>query len=409
MTKLAGLLAFLLLLAALSVPVYAAEDLGVESSEEYYRQLEGQGVSINVYNWGEYISDGADDTLNVNRAFEELTGIKVYYSTFATNEELYAKLRSGGANYDVIIPSDYMIGRMISENMLESLDFNNIPNFDQFIDESFRNPSYDPDNAYSVPYTWGVVGIIFNKDMVAEEEVTSWDILWDQRYMGDILMFSNPRDAFAIAQKRQGYSLNTTNPRELRDCLEQLQEQKLLVQAYVMDEIFDKMLGGEAALAPYYAGDAYTMTSENESLGFAVPQEGTNIFVDAACVPKGSKNKLAAEMYINFLCEPEVSAANGDYIGYALPNSTAVQLLDEEVQESPIAYPPQEVVDNAEYFNELPRETNLLMDALWTELLSTDTKYNRMIIPVFLLLAILAMIGISIYRRSKKKKQRHYF
>jgi len=405
-------LLLVLLLLVLPVPAVRAQEeedgLELVCSEEYYRALDGQNIAINVYNWGEYISDGSDDMLNVNKAFEQATGIRVYYSTYATNEELYSKLRGGGAQYDVIIPSDYMIGRMISESMLEPLDFTHIPNY-EFIDDNFRYPEYDSENRYSVPYTWGVVGIIHNTDLVYEDEVDSWDILWDERYMGNILMFSNPRDAFAIAQRRLGYSLNTTDPAELQRCLELLQDQKLLVQAYVMDEIFDKMLGGEAALAPYYAGDAFTMIGENPALDFAVPREGTNIFVDAACIPRGSKNRLAAEMYINFLCEPAVSAANGEYIGYALPSQTAVAMLDDEVRESPVAYPPQKVVDNAEYFGALPRDTNLLMDKMWTELLSTDEKYSKLLIPVFLILSITVSVLINVMRGQRKRKQKNYF
>ena len=399
-------LAVVFTLTAAVLPVCAGVE--VQAPEEYYTRFMGKGLSINVYNWGEYISDGTDGSVGVNEEFTKLTGIKVNYVNYSTNEELYSKLRGGGAVYDVIIPSDYMIGRMISEGMLEPLNFENIPNF-KFIDENFKTPIYDPQNRFSVPYTWGMVGIIYNTEMVDEEDAQSWDILWDERYLGQILMFSNPRDAFAVAEKRKGYSANTTDPDELQDCLESLKEQKLLVQAYVMDEIFDKMLGGEAALAPYYAGDAFTMIAENESLAFAIPKEGTNIFVDAACIPKGARNKEAAEMYINFLCEPEIAAANSEYIGYAVPNPIAQSLLDEEVAQSPVAYPPLEIQQMGEYFSELPRETNLLMDQMWTELLSTDEQYNRMLVPVLLVAAILFSFGLNIYRTVKKKKQKKYF
>lgn len=408
MRKLSILAAALLLTATLlTIPAHAElEDM--QTPEESYTRFSGQGVSINVYNWGEYISDGSDDMMDINKEFEELTGIRVYYSTFATNEELYSKLRSGGAAYDVIIPSDYMIGKMISEEMLEPLDFANIPNH-EFIDEKFLGSLYDPENRFSVPYTWGYVGIIYNKNMVFEDEITSWDILWDERYFGDILMFANPRDAFAIAQAKLGYSMNSTDPDELEDCLEELKRQKPLVQAYVMDEIFDKMLGGEAALAPYYAGDALTMMAENEDLGFAVPREGTNIFVDAACVPKGAKSKEAAELYINFLCEPEVSAANSEYIGYATPNAAALEILDEEIVEDPVAYPADELMENTEYFGELPRETSLLMDQMWTELLSSDENYSRLLVPVLLFAAIAVAAVINIRRMFFKKKEKKYF
>lgn len=403
-------LAAVLACAALAIPAssQAAESAPggpeLQTSDDYWGRFRGQNVSINVYNWGEYISDGGGGSLNVNQAFQDLTGIRVYYSTFATNEELYSKLRGGGASYDIVIPSDYMIGRMISEDMLEPLNLNNIPN-SEYTGESFLEPLYDPEDRYSVPYTWGTVGIIYNTAMVYDE-VNSWDILWDEKYMDQILMFSNPRDAFAIAQERLGYSLNTTDPDELADCLEALKEQKVLVQAYVMDEIFDKMLGGEAALAPYYAGDAITMMEENGDLAFAIPKEGTNIFVDAVCIPKGSKNKEAAEMYINFLCEPAVSAANSEYIGYSTPNTLALELLDEEITENPIAYPPVEVLEKTEYFGELPRETNLLMDEMWTELLSADVAYSQWMIPVALFVMVALSVAINIWHMTRRKRQR---
>ncbi len=368
MKRVLSLCSIILLLITFTLPAFAQIEV---EDEGYYQKFQGQNISINVYNWGEYISDGAEEgTINVNKEFEELTGIKVNYSTYASNEELYAKLKSGGASYDIIIPSDYMIGRMVKEDMLEPLNFENIPNF-QHINEQFVNPAYDPDNAYSVPYTWGTVGIIYNTTMV-DGDVDSWDILWDARYMGDILMFANSRDAFAIAQKRLGYSFNSGNVDELEKAAESLKEQKPLVQAYVMDEIFDKMQAGEAALAPYYAGDAITMIADNPDLAFAFPKEGTNRFVDAICIPKGSQQKEAAEMYINFLCEPEVGLANCEYIGYSTPNDGAMELLDDEVKNNPIAYPSDEILENTETFLSLPDDANRLMDKLWTDIMSTN-------------------------------------
>ena len=373
----------------------------------YYQRFQGQNISINVYNWGEYISDGSDDSLNVNQAFEELTGIKVVYSTFASNEELYAKLKGGGVKYDVIIPSDYMIARMIAEDMLEELNLRNIPNFSK-IGEKFQYPQYDPQNRYSVPYTWGTVGIIYNKEYVDEEDAKSWDILWDERYLGNILMFSNSRDSFGIALKKLGYSFNTTNEEEIREAAQALKEQKPLVQAYVMDEIFDKMQGEEAVLAHYYAGDAITMMENNENLGFAVPKEGTNIFTDAACIPKGAKHKEAAEMYLNFLLESQVAAANCDYIGYSTPQDEALQLLEQEVRENPVAYPADEVLDKAEAFLYLPQSVNDLYDKLWTETLSTDQRYNAWFIPILLLVCVAASITITVVRSVKKRRQSGY-
>ena len=404
MKRLLSLCSIILLLITFTIPAFAQIEV---EDEGYYQKFQGQNISINVYNWGEYISDGAEEgTINVNKEFEELTGIKVNYSTYASNEELYAKLKSGGASYDIIIPSDYMIGRMVKEDMLEPLNFENIPNF-QHINEQFVNPAYDPDNAYSVPYTWGTVGIIYNTTMV-DGDVDSWDILWDARYMGDILMFANSRDAFAIAQKRLGYSFNSGNADELEKAAESLKEQKPLVQAYVMDEIFDKMQAGEAALAPYYAGDAITMIADNPDLAFAFPKEGTNRFVDAICIPKGSQQKEAAEMYINFLCEPEVGLANCEYIGYSTPNDGAMELLDDEVKNNPIAYPSDEILENTETFLSLPDDANRLMDKLWTDIMSTNEGANQWIIPVFLVLCIVASIVINVVQRIRKKREGMY-
>lgn len=394
------------LICILSMTVAASGDTPREEPAydmAYYGRLAGEKISINVFNWGEYISDGSDGSIDVNAAFEELTGIQVNYSTFATNEELYSKLKGGGAQYDIIIPSDYMIARMIQEDMLEPLNFDNIPAFSN-IDEQYLNPAYDPENAYSVPYTAGTVGIIYNSATV-EEPVDSWDILWDERYTNDILMFSNSRDAFGIAQKYLGYSLNTTDREELEDCARLLKEQKPLVQAYVMDEIFDKMISGEAAVAPYYAGDYITMSALNEDLKFAIPKEGTNLFVDAICIPKGAQQKEAAEMYINFLCEGQVAADNIGYIGYSTPNKAAFALLDPEAQEDPVRYPPQEVLKNTEPFLALDEETGLLLDSLWTEVLATDQSYNRWSMPLFVVLAVALSILLNILRRRRKRRE----
>lgn len=403
MKRFASLAAALALAASvLFVPAYALE----EPDMDYYGRFQGQGISINVYNWGEYISNGEDDYIDINKEFEELTGIGVNYTTFATNEELFAKLRSGSASYDVIIPSDYMIARMIKEGMLEKIDFDNVPNF-RHIDEEFVNPEYDPANEYSVPYTWGTVGIIYNTKVVTKE-FDSWDILWDKDYSGNILMFGNPRDAFGIALIRLGYSVNTQDEDQLKEAAQLLKEQKPLVQAYVMDEIFDKMEGGEAAVAPYYAGDALMMMDGNADLAFMVPKEGTNRFTDAMCIPAGAKNKEAAEMYINFLTEPEISAANCDYIGYSTPSTAALMLMDEEARDNEISYPPDEVLAKTQVFVHLPDETNVLLDSLWVELMSNDQDFGYLIIPVFVVVALGAAVGITVWRNAKKKRDSMY-
>lgn len=377
------------------------------ADEEYYKQLQGQNITLNVYNWGEYIAMGEDEgTLNVNEEFYDLTGIKVNYSTYATNEELYAKLKGGGASYDIIIPSDYMISRMISEDMLCELDFENIPNF-SYIMDNFRNPEYDTENKYSVPYLWGTVGIIYDSTMIdIPAEDIGWDILWNEDYADQILMFDNPRDAFAIAELRLGYSLNTCDEKQLKDAAELLKEQKSVVQAYVMDEIFDKMGAGDALIAPYYAGDALTIMEDNDALNFVVPDSGTNLFVDAVCIPSCVKNKLAAEMYINFLCEPDIAYANTWYVGYSTPNSGAYEKLDEDIINDGISYPDDNYLsENCETYSNLTEEANRTMQDLWTDMKSTDkTTPNKWIVPLFMALCIAASIAILIARHIKRKK-----
>ena len=346
------------------------DDLTVENPA-YYEKFKDSGITINVYNWGEYIPTGEDDTIDLNAEFTKLTGISVNYSTYATNEELYAKLKGGAASYDIIIPSDYMISRMIKENMLLPLNTDNIPNR-KFIMDTFSNPEYDENSEYSIPYTWGTVGIIYNKDKtdLTEDEI-DWDVLWNPDYSDQILMFDNPRDAFAISENLLGYSLNTEDRKELRTSAEKLKEQKKYIQAYVMDEIFDKMGAGEATFAPYYAGDAVSMMDEYEHLGFVLPKSGTNMFIDAMCIPKGAKQKEAAEMYINFMCEPEVAYAVADYIGYSTPNNGAYELLDDEVKEDEISYPDEDYLQNhTTIFKNLSDEANLYMQTLWTDIKS---------------------------------------
>ena len=361
---------------------------------------------ITVYNWGQYISDGNDGSLDVIAAFEEETGIKVNYLTFDSNESMYTKLKTGGTTYDVIIPSDYMIGKLIEENMLEPLNFDNIPNY-QYIDESFRNQSYDPANTYSVPYTWGTVGLIYNSQYVSAADAASWNCLWNEKYSGKILMFDNPRDAFAIAESILGYSLNTENEDELRAAAELLTEQKSLVQSYVMDQIFDKMQRGEAWAAPYYAGDFLTMVEENPDLAFSFPEEGFNIFIDAMCIPKGCQNKEGAEAFINFLCRPDICAANLDYLGYSAPESAAKELMDPEVTSSPVAYPDDETLARTESFGALSTQATQLMNDLWLNVKTTGSNTTLyIVISVVAVLAIAAVFVLMNVRRRRKKARR---
>lgn len=406
----AAVLAALLMalpLAACAGGSDGGEASGVEVASGYnYSRFADANVTLNVYNWGEYISVGTDgESMDINAEFEALTGINVNYTTFDTNESLYAKMKSGGAEYDVIIPSDYMIGKMVSEDMLAPLNFDNIPNY-AMIGQQYKGRDYDPQNQYSVPYTWGYVGIIYNTTMV-DEEVDSWDILWDEKYADNILMFDNSRDAYAIASKKLGLSLNPSTTQEIDLATQELMAQRSVVQAYVMDQIFDKMGNGEAALAPYYAGDAITMIDENPDLAFAVPKEGTNYFVDAMCVPKDSKNKEAAEMYINFLCETQVAVANTLYIGYSTPQIEAEAALPEEVRNNPIAYPSQEVLDNMETFNVLSPELSDYMDKAWGDMRSSSESGSGWMIPLLLLAAVVAIVVSVLLRRAKKRRNEY--
>ncbi len=329
-------------------------------------------IVLNVYNWGEYISDGSDGLMDVNDRFEKETGIKINYKTYESNESMYTLLESGAAEYDVVIPSDYMIGKMIQEDMLAELNFDNIPNY-KYIDEAYKNLEYDPENKYSVPYTWGTVGIFYNKKYVDEADLAQgWDILWNEKYAGKIFMFDNARDSFMIAMKKLGYSMNTTDTECWQKAYEVLAEQKPLLQGYFMDQVFQKMTNEEGWLAPYYSGDGaimmYDEVDGNENIGFFVPHQGTNLFVDSMCVMKESQNKEAAEMYINFMCNPEVATANAEYICYSTPHTEALKLLPEDVSGDPMFYPPAEVIANTEVYITLPSDIIKLQKDLWIKL-----------------------------------------
>ena len=359
MKKLIALILACLLLCGCqpATPVEPGADVGGE----------GQ-ITLNVYNWGQYIADGSDGSLDIIAAFEErYPHIKVNYSTFDSNEIMYTKLASGGITVDVIIPSDYMVARLIDEGLLLPLDFDNIPNY-QYIDENFRNSAYDPENKYSVPYTWGTVGIIYNSKYVDEADLTGWELLWNEKYADKILMFDNSRDAFGIASYLLGYSVNTTDETELRHCAEKLAEQKPLVQQYVMDQIYDLLENEEAWIAPYYAGDYMTMAENNPDLGFFLPEDqGFNLFVDAMCIPTCARENEAAELFINFLCEPEIAAANMDWVGYSVPLSAAKEYLDPEIVDDPVSYPDDELISHGSSYAYLPPRVTRFVESLFLE------------------------------------------
>ena len=339
-------------------------------------------LTLNVYNWGEYISDGSEDSLDTIKAFEswyeETYGekIKVNYTTYASNEDMYAKLSSGAVSYDVIIPSDYMIARMKDEGMLLELDFANIPNY-QYIDESFRGLYYDPDDTYTVPYTYGVVGVIYNANVVDESDVGDWDLMWNDKYAGEILQFNNSRDAFATAMYKLGIDVNTTEKAEWDRALAELKTQSPLVKSYVMDEIYNMMESGEAAIGAYYAGDYFTMLdaqADGVDLRFYYP-ERTNYFVDAMCIPSCCQHKELAEIFINYMLSEEPAIANAEYIYYASPNSLVYESEDyrEELGEEAmeILYPGIDNFSelyNAYAYQNLDSEMLDFVNTLWESL-----------------------------------------
>lgn len=327
---------------------------------------------VNVCSWGEYIDE------ELITRFEEETGIRVNYQTAESNEALYSLIKMGGADFDVIVPSDYMIARLIEEDMLAELDYDNIPNFD-LIDDTYKHLSYDPENKYTVPYAWGTLGIIYNTAMVSEP-ITSWSAMFDPQYAGQVLMINNSRDAIGAALLSLGYSLNTTDESQLEEAFSLIKQAKDngVYQAFVMDEVFGKMEGGNAAIAMYYAGDYLTMLENNEDLAFVIPEEGSNWFVDAMCVLKSSQHKDEAEEWINFIASTDANLANMDYIWYASPNTEALEEypayyqevndeeLDPELYE--IMAPSEETLARCELYKNLPKATLRLYDSLWTRL-----------------------------------------
>ena len=368
-------------------------------------------LTLYVYNWGEYISDGSDDSINVNRAFEEYCKaelhitVKVNYSTFASNESMYAKVSSGSTKYDVIIPSDYMIERMVKEEMLEPLDLSKIPNY-EFIGDAFKgeNVYYEcnSEETYSIPYFYGMIGIIYNTSIVDEddEQLGSWDLMWDEQYKGDILQFNNSRDAFGTAQYKLGLDVNDETEENWRKALDELLEQKKIVQGYVMDEIFNKMQSGSAAIAAYYAGDYLSMYEDNEDLAFFYPEEGTNSYIDAMCIPKNAANKDLAHAYINFMCSHDIAMANALYTYYASPVTTVVE--DPEYQEAmaEVHEDAMEILysqphDPTKAYLNLSADGLSMMNVLWEELKAKSSIGDGIYIGCGVILGVLALIGIS--------------
>lgn len=346
-----------LLLGALCASMMAMGLTGCGSSEP--------NKKVYVYNWGDYIDP------EVNEMFEEETGIKVVYQEYSDNEVLFTSLDSETINYDLVFPSDYMIEKMINNDMLATIDMSKIPNYEK-IDARFKNLPYDPENKYSVPYMWGTVGIAYNKTMV-DEPVDSWDILWNEKYKDKIFMYDSERDSIMVALKKLGYSMNTRNEAELEEAKNLLIEQSPLVLGYVGDEGKNKMINNEAALMVAWAGDAMVMIEDNPDIAFAIPKEGSNYFVDGVCITKDAKNMDAAYEYINFLCRPDIAALNAEYIGYSTPISEARALLPDNIKNSEVAYPDESVTSGElmEMFND-PSDVASLYSSIWTQVKASN-------------------------------------
>lgn len=322
------------------------------------KKQSGTGQVVNIYNWGEYIDPGL-----LNR-FEKETGIKVVYSTFATNEDLFVKIQSGGSSYDLICPSDYMLDKMKKAGLLEKINYDKIPNM-KHIDPEFLHHAYDPDQEYSVPYFWGTVGIVYNKTMV-HEVVDSWDILWKEDYRRNLMMMDSTRDSFAIGLIRRGYSVNSDKREELEEAQKDLIAQRPLVYAYLVDQIKDVMINDECALAVMFSGDAVEALERNENLDYVIPREGTNIWFDAWAIPKGAPNKENAEAFINFMSRPDIMAINAQYVGYSLPSTAGKEALPEDLQDDPVAYPDLDSVDHLEAFKDMGDFTKVYNE-LWQD------------------------------------------
>jgi len=425
MKKLFTLLFTLLTLTAIAGSLVSCSDGdGNETPDN------SKAITLNVYNWGEYISDGFQGSLDSNAAFEEYyyekfgVKVKVNYTTYATNEDMYSKLKSGAGTYDIVVPSDYMIQKMIDEDMLLPFDANTVENY-KYIADGFKGMYYDEDELYSVPYTYGMIGVIYNTALVDPEdyEKQSWDLLWNEKYRGKILQFNNPRDAFGSAMYLEGLDINSTDPEVWNKALAKLAEQKPLVQAYVNDEIFNKMTTASAAVAPYFAGDFLTMADQNEDLSFYYPKEGANYFVDAMCIPKNAREPELAKEYINFMLSEEPAVANAVYIGYASPNTIVAngeyihegyreEMGDEAIE---ILYNTSPEVINAEYnakygtscYKSFTPEIQAHVNALWETLKTENSTEPWIHVTAALIVgAVIVLVAYDTY--IKKKRSRDY-
>ena len=382
----------------------------------------GYEGEVNVYNWGEYISPGDDDTLDVIAEFERRYNIKVNYTNFETNEELYNVLANSNSSYDVIIPSDYMVERLRSEGMLEKIDFENIPNYEN-IDEKFRINDFDPTGEYTVPYSWGVVALVYNTAMIEEGSITGFADMWDPQYANNVLMFNNSRDAMAIAMQMCDPPIDPGAGSFTSDDIDRATK-KLIelkncgsLKKYVMDQVFTEMEGSQSGLAAYYAGDIYTMMDNNEDLDYCLPEEGSNLFIDSMCIPTCCQNKENAELFINFMCEAEIAAANADYICYGTPNKAALELMDDDYKESELCNPPQEYIDKCYTFTNIDDQIYAEMQEKFVKACSstaevssvevkTTSTSSKIAVAVILAVIIIVTVILVVFDIRKAIKNR---
>ena len=392
----------------------AEEEIFSEETLAYYKGLGLEGTTLNVYNWGEYIDE---TNVDVVAEFERVTGCEVNYTTFESNENMFSKLSGGGVSYDIIVPSDYMVEKLIKEGMLLKLDFDNIPNFDKYYDK--ENYGYLTETEvngekvkdYAVIYNIGTTILIYNTDYI-KEKPDSWSVLWDEQYKGKVLMFNNPRDSFAIAQAMLGQDFNTESIEDWDAAANLLLEQRQKVKpTYVMDEVFNLMESGDYYLCVYYAGDYEVMKYDLEERGkdfldFAFPKEGVNNFYDAMCIPNSSQNKKGAEALINFMLEPEIAIANAEEICYSTPNKSVIENEDYSLADSKAVYPDEEVLANSQQFHDISNDNLQYMSTLWMKVKGTSGS-SALYITFFSCIA--AVIVIIVITALKKKRMKKYY
>ena len=383
----------------------------------------GYEGEVNVYNWGEYISNGDDDTMNVIEEFEKKYNIKVNYTNFETNEEMYNILKNSNVQYDVIVPSDYMVERLKDEGMLEEIDFSNIPNY-KYIMDKYKGMSYDPENRYSVPYTSNTIALVYNKTMADPDDVKDFDVLWNEKYKGSILMINNSKDAMSIAMTLCDPPIypggSDFTYKDIDRATDMLVKQKPVLKKYVLDQVFAEMENNQSAIAVYYAGDIKTMMDNNENLDYCMPENGSNWFIDCLCIPTCCQNKENAELFIDFMCDPDVALANAEYIGYATPVSAAYDMLDEDMKENELVYPTDEYLKKCFTYSNISNDIYMYMQEKFVKACSSSAEIvdlgeetettsveSKIAVAVILGVVILIILIVSVFDIRKAVKNRN--